>query len=85
MCVYVSLYVSMHTCSSSIICYVSVCIVCMNACLQQYHNNYITHNYQGVTVVTPYVGMARKQDGGSNGCISNYTAINRLGAGFAHP
>ena len=25
---------------------------------------------QGGTVVTPYVGMARKQDGGSNGCIA---------------
>ena len=34
--------------------------------------------YQGGTVVTPYVGMARKQDGGSNGCISNYTAIITL-------
>ena len=38
--------------------------------------------YQGRTVVSPYVGMARKQDGGSNGCISNYTAITQLGTGF---
>ena len=39
---------------------------------------------QGVTVVTPYVEVARKQSGGLIGCISNYTAIPRLGAGFAH-
>ena len=37
-----------------------------------------------LAVVTPYVGMARKQDGSSNGCtcISNYTMINQLGASF---
>ena len=32
--------------------------------------------YQGQTVVSPYVGMAREQDGGSNGC---YMTINQLG------
>ena len=37
-----------------------------------------TPQYQGRTVVSPYVGMARKQDGSSNGCINNYTAITRL-------
>ena len=26
-------------------------------------------DHQGRTVVSPYVEMARKQDGGSNGCI----------------
>ena len=36
--------------------------------------------YQGRTVVSPYVGMAREQDGGSNGHISNYTTVTRLGA-----
>ena len=40
--------------------------------------------YQGRMVVSPYVGMARKQDGGSNGCISNYMTITRLRAGFTH-
>ena len=25
-------------------------------------------NHQGRTLVSPYVGMARKQDDGSNGC-----------------
>ena len=30
-----------------------------------------------------YVEMARKQDGVSNECISNHTAITRLGTGFA--
>ena len=38
-------------------------------------------------VVSPYVGMALKQDGGPNGCtctcISNY-AITRLGKGPMH-
>ena len=38
--------------------------------------------YQGRTVVSPYVGMARKQDGGSNECISNYTTITRLEVDF---
>lgn len=28
--------------------------------------------------------MARNQDGGSNGCIGNWTAITRLSGGFAH-
>ena len=36
--------------------------------------------YQGQTLVSPYVGMEQKQDGGSNGCISNYTMITQLGA-----
>ena len=35
--------------------------------------------YQGRTVVSSYVGMVRKQDGGSNG---NYTTLTRLGMGF---
>ena len=39
---------------------------------------------RGRTVVSPYVGMAQKQGVGSNGCISNYTAITRLGAGVTH-
>ena len=34
--------------------------------------------------MSPYVGMARKQEDGSNGCISNYTIITLLGAGFTH-
>ena len=38
-------------------------------------------NYS-ISGVSPYVGMARKQDGdGSNGCISNYT---QLGASVMH-
>ena len=37
--------------------------------------------YQGRTVVS-YVEMARKQDGGSDECISNQTAITRLGTRF---
>ena len=40
---------------------------------------------QGRTVLSPYVGMVRKQDGGSNGCIiGNYTTITRLGASVTH-
>ena len=35
-------------------------------------------------VVSPYVGMAQKQDGGSNGCITNYTTITQLGASVIH-
>ena len=34
--------------------------------------------------MSPYVGMTRKQDGGSNGCISNYTTITQLGASVTH-
>ena len=34
------------------------------------------HHIQGRTVVSPYVGMAQKQDGGSNGCISIYYGDN---------
>ena len=41
------------------------------------------HYNQGRMIVNAYVGMARKQDGGSNGCISNYTVITQLGAGVA--
>ena len=41
-------------------------------------------SYQGRTLVSPFVGMARKQDGGSNGCISNYTTITRIGASVTH-
>ena len=33
------------------------------------------NNYYGLAVAIPYVGMARKQDGGFNQCISVYTAI----------
>ena len=40
--------------------------------------------YEGRTVVSPYVGIAQQQDGGSNECISKYTAITWLGAGVAH-
>ena len=40
--------------------------------------------YQGLTVVSPYVGMMQKQDGGSNECISNYTTITRLGPSVTH-
>ena len=45
-----------------------------------------TVRYQGRTVVSPnvYVGLARKQNGGSNGCISNYTLITWLGASVTH-
>ena len=32
----------------------------------------VSNFYQGRAVVSPYVGMVRKQDGGSKGCISNY-------------
>ena len=46
-----------------------------------WHKNAI---YQGRTLVSPYVGMARKQDGGSNGCISNYTTVTRLGVSVTH-
>ena len=35
--------------------------------------------YYGLTVVCPYVGMAEKQDGGSNRCISVYAAISPPG------
>ena len=34
--------------------------------------------------MSPYVGMAQKQDGGSNGCISNYMMITQLGASVTH-
>ena len=33
-------------------------------------------NYYGLAVASPYVGMARFQDGGSNQCISVFTAIS---------
>ena len=39
---------------------------------------------QGRTLVSTYVGMARKQDDSSNGCISNYTMITQLGASAIH-
>ena len=35
-------------------------------------------------LVSPYVGTARKQDGGSNGYISNDTTITKLGANVTH-
>ena len=44
----------------------------------------LTNNYQRRTLGSPYVGMVRKQDGGSNGCISNYTTITWLGASVTH-
>ena len=34
--------------------------------------------------MSPYVGMVQKQDGSSNGCISNYTAITWLGMNVTH-
>ena len=40
--------------------------------------------YREGTVVTSYVGMARKQDGSSNGCISNYTPTTQIGKSFTH-
>ena len=43
------------------------------------HHYGVQHEYQGRTLVSPYVGMARKQDAGSNGS-SSYTMITRLGA-----
>ena len=30
------------------------------------------------------LGMVQKEDGGPNGCISNYTMITQLGAGVTH-
>ena len=36
-------------------------------------------SYYGLAVASPYVGMARKQDSGSNQCISIYTAISSPG------
>ena len=33
---------------------------------------------------SPCVGMVWKQDGGSNGCISNYTMITQLEASVTH-
>ena len=41
-------------------------------------------NSQGRTLACPFVGMARKQDGGYNGCVSNYTMITRLGPSAMH-
>ena len=35
--------------------------------------------YYGLTVVSLYVGMSWKQDGGSNQCISVYTVIFIIG------
>ena len=37
-------------------------------------------SYYGLAVASPYVGMARFQDGGSNQCISIFTAISSLGS-----
>ena len=39
---------------------------------------------QGWTLVSLYVGMVRKQDGCSNGCISNYTTITQLKASIMY-
>ena len=36
-------------------------------------------SYYGLTVASPYVGMARFQDGGSNQCISVFMAISLPG------
>ena len=42
-------------------------------------NTQITDTYcYGLAVASSYVGMARKQDGGSNQCISVFTAISSL-------
>ena len=38
-------------------------------------SNKIIMNY-GLAVASPYVGMAGKQDGGSNQCISVFTVIS---------
>ena len=46
-------------------------------------NNYNVA-YKERTLVSLYVGMARKQDGGSNGIISNYTTITRPRASTKH-
>ena len=40
--------------------------------------------YYGLTVASPYVGMARKQDGGSNRCINVYMVISSLGNKCSH-
>ena len=40
--------------------------------------NQIEYNY-GLAIASPYVGMARFQDGGSNQCISVFTAISSPG------
>ena len=37
-------------------------------------------SYYGLATASPYVGMAQKQDGGSNQCISVYTGYHCLGA-----
>ena len=39
----------------------------------------VSHWYYGLMVTSPYIGMARKQDGGSNQCISVFMAISSPG------
>ena len=41
--------------------------------------NTLLRVYYGLAVASPYVGMARFQDGGSNQCISVFTAISSPG------
>ena len=64
-----------------IIGYVAICKQGWEALKRKYIE--CLHN-QGWTLVSPYVEMSRKQDGGSNGNISNYTTITRLGASVTH-
>ena len=42
-------------------------------------NSCIDDNYYGLTVASTYVGIAPKQDGSSNQCISIFTAISSPG------
>ena len=49
----------------------------MSNCIKEFLN--IKTSYYGLTVASPYVGMARKQDGGSNQGISVYMVLSLLG------
>ena len=55
----------------------------VNIALSPVLNDYLSDSedtsYYGLTVASPYVGMARFQDGGSNQCISVFTAISSPG------
>ena len=54
---------------------VLVCTAQFHYCLCTYYVNL----YYGLAVASPYVGMARFQDGGSNQCISVFMAISSPG------
>ena len=56
----------------------------MVVCKQLGYTNPPGENLSGTNASESYVGIGRKQDGGSNGCTSNYTMINRLEAGIMH-